>query len=121
MLTSSGAYPSKSPIAVPMGVARLKSTMNFMRVEKLEKAFWSAMLIDIASAALWITMESMRLKTAVRSYIKPRAMPSNKACILRAIMRMKGVMLHLPWLCWCLSSPYFKSSWVSSTLLLDSR
>lgn len=69
--------------------------MNFMRVEKFGKALDKAMLMDMASAALWTKIDIIRLISEVVLLIKPSAIPSNKACMLKAIMRMKGVMLHL--------------------------
>lgn len=95
IVTISGASDKTSPKAVPSGVAKANSTMNLRSYLKSEKDFWSAILIDIASANLWIKIESMRLRAEGKSDIKPKAKPSKIECILRAIIKTKGVKLHL--------------------------
>lgn len=94
MLTISGVLLKAIPIAIPVGVASENRKMNLNNLLNSILLFVIAILIDIDSANLWMKIERIRLIAEFRSVIRPRAIPSNIECTLKAIIRMNGVKLH---------------------------
>ena len=75
------------PSMIPIGVAKAKitksnmpffssSSVNFFAIETPK---------DMADAGLWRARASMMFRVALKSFVRPKAIPSKIACIERAI------------------------------------
>jgi hypothetical protein len=84
------------PKIIPIGVAKENNIISFKRVLKSLNVLCKDIARDIVSAALWMNIAIIKF-TASNHYsffIMPRAIPSKRACMARAIIRIKGVMLQ---------------------------
>lgn len=86
---------SKMPVTVPKGVAEENISMNCTNLLKGILLFYMAIEMEMASAALWIMIETARLTVSLRPANSPKAIPSKMACTERAIIRTIGVRSHL--------------------------
>lgn len=92
--TKSDVLPRSIPITVPRGVAQLNRTKSPVRVFMSLKLLCRDRAKDMDSADLWMMIAIMRFMIWSHYFIRPRAIPSNSACIASAIISTKGVTLH---------------------------
>eukprot|EP00349_Pseudokeronopsis_sp_Brazil_P002106 CAMPEP_0202960344 /NCGR_PEP_ID=MMETSP1396-20130829/4485_1 /ASSEMBLY_ACC=CAM_ASM_000872 /TAXON_ID= /ORGANISM="Pseudokeronopsis sp., Strain Brazil" /LENGTH=93 /DNA_ID=CAMNT_0049679493 /DNA_START=156 /DNA_END=437 /DNA_ORIENTATION=+ len=84
------------PSTTPIGVENEYMNMSLNKNQKsFGNAFYIEILIDMHSAYLWMTIEIIRLTTTTGSGFIPRASPSKMEWKAKAIIKMKGVKLHL--------------------------
>ena len=117
------------PNAMPIGVAAENNIINHLTsLKSLGNVLTSAMPKELDAAPLWIAIARIIFSRLVRFCERPAARPSKQLWVERAIISMKGVILHEFAFFICLtvywgfssSKPLFPLSLSSRVLVLPS-
>lgn len=93
--TMSPAPLATIPIITPRGEAHEKIKMSHLTVVKSSgNVLTNEIPRALEAAPLWMTIAITIYRELLKSVSSPRARPSKQACTDRAIINMKGVMLH---------------------------
>ena len=81
------------PMMIPRGeaIAKMK-TSHLQRLKLFGNVLTRAIPRELAAAPLWIAIAMAIVSVYLISGFKPKASPSNRACVDRAIIKTKGVM-----------------------------